>query len=213
MDRHYIEFTTPETVDVICDQLPSPADDEVLISVHHAGINRADLLGGWAYPPPADVPPVPGLEVAGEVVASVPGHTSRSEPGLCADPWRRLRHPRNGPRGPLPDAPRYPDHQKGAAFLKRFTVWYNVVKRGQLSAGDTVLSTEAVDGSIGGTVATMGATVLSTLASGRCDAVSALGAHFVANHRDGQLIEQFTNAGYAGEIDVILDIAGRPDAG
>ena len=70
MDRHYIEFTTPETVNLICDQLPSPADDEVLISVHHAGINRADLLQRLGlYPPPADASPVPGLEVAGEVVA------------------------------------------------------------------------------------------------------------------------------------------------
>ena len=38
--------------------------------------------------------------------------------------------------------------------------------------------------------------------------MKALGAAFVANHREGSLTEQFTDAGYGGKVDVILDIAG-----
>ena len=103
--------------------------------------------------------------------------------------------------------------EEGAALPEALlTVWYNVVERGQLSAGDTVLvhGGSSGIGSIGVQMAaTMGATVLSTAGTqARCDGVSALGATFVANHREGQLIDQFTKAGYAGEIDVILDIAG-----
>ena len=50
---------------------------------------------------------------------------------------------------------------------------------------------------------------LSTAGSAaRCDAVKELGASFVANHREGSLTEQFTDAGFGGKIDVILDIAG-----
>ena len=36
----------------------------------------------------------------------------------------------------------------------------------------------------------------------------ALGADFVANHGEGDLLQQFSEAGYSGNIDVILDIAG-----
>ena len=55
----------------------------------------------------------------------------------------------------------------------------------------------------------MGATVLSTAGSqARCEAVAALGADFVANHGEGDLLQQFSEAGYSGNIDVILDIAG-----
>jgi NADPH:quinone reductase len=53
---------------------PTPTADQVLVRVHGAGLNRADLLQrAGAYPPPADAPPdIPGLEFAGEVVASGP---------------------------------------------------------------------------------------------------------------------------------------------
>jgi putative PIG3 family NAD(P)H quinone oxidoreductase len=50
---------------------PTPADDEVRVRVHGAGLNRADLLQrAGAYPAPLDAPPdIPGLEFAGEVTA------------------------------------------------------------------------------------------------------------------------------------------------
>src|ERR1700745_881143 len=50
--------------------VPNPGPDEVLIRVAFAGVNRPDVvqrMGG--YPPPPGASPVPGLEIAGEVVA------------------------------------------------------------------------------------------------------------------------------------------------
>lgn len=45
-------------------------DDEVLIKVSYAAVNRADLMQREGnYPPPAGCPEWPGLEVSGEVVA------------------------------------------------------------------------------------------------------------------------------------------------
>jgi NADPH2:quinone reductase len=50
---------------------PQPAPDQVLIRVHAAGLNRADLLQirGNYPPPPGYSPNIPGLEFAGEVIA------------------------------------------------------------------------------------------------------------------------------------------------
>jgi len=103
--------------------------------------------------------------------------------------------------------------EQGAALPEALlTVWYNVFERGRLTAGETVLihGGSSGIGSIGIQMArAMGATVLSTAGSEeRCAAVAKLGANFVANHREGDLLEQFKEAGYAGKIDVILDIAG-----
>ena len=70
MDRHFIHFETPELAAVVTDTAPPPGPEEVLIAVDHAGINRADLLQRLGlYPPPEDASPIPGLEVAGQVVA------------------------------------------------------------------------------------------------------------------------------------------------
>ena len=54
----------------IPDPLP-PVEKQVLIRVHSAGLNRADLLQvKGLYPPPVGYSPnIPGLEFAGEVVS------------------------------------------------------------------------------------------------------------------------------------------------
>ena len=216
MDRHFIHFETPELATVVKDTAPPPRAEEVLIEADHAGINRADLLQRLGlYPPPEDASPIPGLEVAGQVVA-VGEQCTALQVGdrVCA-----LTH--GG--GYASHAIAREDHclalpdnlstEQGAALPEALlTVWYNVMERGQLSAGETVLINGGSSGigSIGiQMAAALGANVISTAGSAaRCDAVKALGASFVANHREGSLAEQLTDAGYGGQIDVILDIAG-----
>src|ERR671920_1258796 len=54
---------------------PEPGKNEVLVRVRAAGINGADILqraGGYPAPP-GSPPDIPGLELAGEVVARGPG--------------------------------------------------------------------------------------------------------------------------------------------
>jgi NADPH:quinone reductase len=54
---------------------PVPGSHEVLVRVHAAGINNADILQREGhYPPPAGIPAdMPGMEFAGEVQANGPG--------------------------------------------------------------------------------------------------------------------------------------------
>ena len=216
MERQYVEFATPERAEIVKDTLAAPEDDEVIISVCHAGINRADLLQRMGlYPPPADASPIPGLEVSG-TVAALGKNVSAYAVGdrVCA-----LTH--GG--GYASQAIARADHclplpagittEQGAALPEALlTVWYNVVERGRLASGDTVLihGGSSGIGSIGIQMArTLGATVVSTAGSeARCISVAELGAAFVANHRESDLFEQFDQAGYANNIDVILDIAG-----
>jgi NADPH2:quinone reductase len=216
MERHYIEFATPENADLVQDIVAAPGDDEVIISVHHAGINRADLLQRMGlYPPPADASPIPGLEVSG-VVAAIGKNITEYAIGdrVCAlthgGGYASVAIARGDHCLPLPESM---TTAQGAALPEALlTVWYNVFERGRLTAGETVLihGGSSGIGSIGIQMArAMGATVLSTAGSeARCAAVAKLGANFVANHREGDLLEQFNQAGYAGKIDVILDIAG-----
>ena len=204
MERHFIHFETPELARIVNDRPPPTGLDEVLIAVDHAGINRADLLQRLGlYPPPEDASPIPGLEVAGRVVA-VGEHCTTLKMGdrVCA-----LTH--GG--GYASHAIAREDHclalpdnlstEQGAALPEALlTVWYNVMERGQLSAGETVLihGGSSGIGSIGiQMAAALGANVISTAGSAaRCDAVKALGASFVANHRESSLTAQFTDAGY-----------------
>jgi NADPH2:quinone reductase len=61
---------------------PEPGSGEVLVRVHAAGLNGADLhqLAGRYPAPPGSPPDIPGLELAGEVVANGPG-AARFQPG------------------------------------------------------------------------------------------------------------------------------------
>ena len=60
----------PDVMHVARGPLPTPRDDEVLIEVAYAGVNRPDCAQrAGTYPPPPDASPILGLEVAGRVVA------------------------------------------------------------------------------------------------------------------------------------------------
>ena len=53
--------------------VPVPGEGEVLIKVAAAGVNRPDVMQRQGlYPPPPGAPDIPGLEIAGEVVALGP---------------------------------------------------------------------------------------------------------------------------------------------
>nr|WP_199899664.1 alcohol dehydrogenase catalytic domain-containing protein [Sneathiella glossodoripedis] len=68
------EFGGPDNLVPATRPVPEPQNDEVLIKVEAAGVNRPDVLqrmGGYAPPPGAS--DIPGLEVAGTVVKAGSG--------------------------------------------------------------------------------------------------------------------------------------------
>lgn len=69
-------ITATDGLEPVTLPVPEPGPGQVLIRVHAAGVNRADLLQRRGkYPPPPGASPIPGLEVAGTVAATGPGVT------------------------------------------------------------------------------------------------------------------------------------------
>lgn len=196
--------------------VPQPGAGEVLIKVAAAGVNGPDLMQRKGlYPPPPGASDLPGLEVAGEVVA-VGAEARRWSPGnkvtaltngggyaeFCAVD---ARHCLPLPRGlNLVDAASLPE-----TF---FTVWSNVFIGAGLAAGETLL----VHGGAGGIGTTaiqlakaFGAKVIATDSPAeRCRICRELGADRVIDYRAEDYVEIVRAEGGAN---VILDIVGGPN--
>ena len=141
-----IEIARPGGPDVLRPvQRPVPeiGDDDILIAVAAAGVNRPDVLQRTgAYPPPKGASDLPGLEVAGEVVAAGPD-TGRWRPGdmVCAlAPGGGYAEYCIVPEGHALPVPSGFTAVEAAALPETFfTVWHNVFQRGALKAGETLL--------------------------------------------------------------------------
>jgi putative PIG3 family NAD(P)H quinone oxidoreductase len=196
--------------------VPSPGADEVLVRVRVAGVNRPDCLqrsGG--YPPPPGASPIPGLEIAGDVVAVGPG-TPRWRVGdrvcaLVAGGGYAEYCVAPGPQC-LP-VPAGLDWVRAAALPETyFTVWTNLIQRGRLAAGETCLIHGGSSGI--GTTAIMiakhrGARVLTTAGSpAKLAACAALGADVGIDYRreDYEAVVARETGGRG--VDLILDMVG-----
>lgn len=196
--------------------IPTRAANDVLVKVHAFGLNRPDILQRQGlYPMPKGVTPVPGLEVAGEVVA-VGAEVSKFKVGdkVCGLT--------NG--GGYAEYCVVPETQtltipEGLSFVQAaaipetfFTVWANVFQMGQAKAGETVL---VHGGSSGiGTTALMlcNALGMKTFATvGSDEKVAAISHLTTAINYKTQDFEQVINEQTDnGGVDVILDIVGAP---
>ena len=205
----------PEVLVPVSRPVPAPGPGEVLIKVAAAGVNRPDVLqrqGG--YPPPPGASDIPGLELAGEVVALGEG-AERWAPGdrvtalvagggyaeYCSAPAVQCL--------PIPEGL---DLAEAAALPETFfTVWSNVFDRGGLQAGESFLVHGGSSG-IGTTAIQLarafGARVFATAGSAeKCRACEDLGAERAINYREEDFVEVVKTA-TGGGVDVILDMVG-----
>jgi NADPH:quinone reductase len=196
--------------------VPQPARGEVLIRVAAAGVNRPDVFQRQgSYAPPPGTTDLPGLEVAGEIVAIGP-ETSRWKVGdrvaalvagggyaeFCVAPAPQCL--------PIPGKL---SMIEAAALPETFlTVWTNVFQRGRLQAGETLLVHGGSSG-IGTTAIQLasrsGSRVFATAGSAeKCSKCRELGASVAIDYRTEDFVKVVERETGGKGVDVILDMVG-----
>lgn len=204
----------PEVLEPVRRDVPRPGPGEVLIAVHAAGINRPDLLQRMGlYPPPPGASDIPGLEVAGEVVALGEGVASPA-PGTRVCALLAGGGYAEYVAVPAPQCLPLPvglDMLEAAALPETcFTVWTNVFDRGRLQPGETLLVHGGASG-IGTTAiqlaSALGARVFATAGSEeKCGLCRELGAELAINYREQDFVEVCREATGGQGVDLILDM-------
>jgi len=195
--------------------VPVPGDGEILVKVAAAGVNRPDVMQRMGlYPPPPGAPDIPGLEIAGEVVALGP-NVKRWKLGdrvmalVVGGGYAEycLAHESHAlPVGNL-------SMVEAAAIPETFfTVWHNTFERGGLKRGETLLIHGGSSGI--GTAAiqlakAFGARVITTAGSAeKCGACRKLGADVAVNYRTEDFVAATKTATGDKGAEVIVDMVG-----
>jgi NADPH:quinone reductase len=203
---------------LVAQERPVPAlrEHEVLVKVAAAGVNRPDVMQRQGlYPPPPGATDIPGLEIAGEVVALGP-KVGRWKAGdrlmaLVVGGGYAQYCPAHESHA-LPIPANLSMIEAAAVPETFFTVWHNVFERGGLKPGETLL---VHGGSSGiGTAAIQiakanGARVIITAGSAvKCDACRALGADVAINYKSEDFVAATKAATGGRGAQVILDMVG-----
>jgi len=206
----------PEVLRVTQRPVPVPAAGEVLIKVVAAGVNRPDVLQRkGAYAPPAGASDIPGLEVAGHVVATGSGVREwKSGNDVCAlVAGGGYAEYVTVPAGQCLPVPRGLSLTEAAGLPETFfTVWVNVFQRAALKAGESLLVQGGSSG-IGVTAIQLahafGHRVFATAGSEeKCRQCEVLGAELAINYRTTDFVEAVMQATDRRGVDVILDMVG-----
>jgi NADPH2:quinone reductase len=206
----------PQVLRAVQRPVPSLAADEVLIKVAAAGVNRPDVMQRkGAYAPPPGASDIPGLEVAGEVVAV--GSAVR-EPALGARVCALVagggyaQYVNVTAVQCLPVPGQLTLEEAAALPETFFTVWMNVFERARLRRGESLL---VHGGSSGiGTTAIMLAkacdarVIVTAGTAAKCAACRELGADVAINYRETDFVEATLRATDGQGANVILDMVG-----
>jgi NADPH2:quinone reductase len=196
--------------------LPQLADGEVLVKVAAAGVNRPDVMQRRGlYPPPKGATDIPGLEIAGEVVA-LGAAVRRWKLGdkvmaLVVGGGYADYCPAHESHA-LPIPPGITEVEAAAIPETFFTVWHNTFERGRLQAGETLLVHGGSSG-IGTTAIQLakafGARVITTAGSAeKCAACRRLGADVAVNYKSEDFVAATKAATDGKGANVILDMVG-----
>ena len=208
----------PEVLQEVSVTVPEPRESEILIRVHAAGINRPDVLQRLGlYPVPTDADPLPGLEVAGEVVAAG-AKATRWQSGdkvmaLCHG-GGYAEYCRVNENHCL-EIPANLSMVEAAAIPETcFTVWYNLFMRAGLEAGETLLVHGGSSG-IGTTAIQLAkarrAAVITTAGTDdKCDFCMDLGADHAINYKEKDWEQMVGDLTEGRGVDVVLDMVAGP---
>jgi NADPH2:quinone reductase len=214
-----IEIATPGGPEVLKPAkrpVPVPGTEGILVRVHAAGVNRPDAMQRTGnYPPPPGASDIPGLEIAGEVVATgasasrfaIGDKVTALVPGGGYAEYCKVAEVNALP------APKGFSMVEAAAIPETyFTVWPNMFERGRLVAGETVLVHGGSSG-IGTTAILLakafGAKAIVTAGSPeKCAACVRLGADAAIDYRTEDFVARAKELTGGRGPDVILDIIG-----
>ncbi|TNE50770.1 MAG: NAD(P)H-quinone oxidoreductase [Sphingomonadales bacterium] len=204
----------PEVLTLRQMPLPDLKASDVLIRVEYAGVNRPDCIQrAGHYPAPPGASPLPGLEVAGEIVAVgkdaprelIGQMVAALTPGggyaeYCTAPWGHC----------LPVPGDMPLSEAAALPETLFTVWHNVFERGMAADGERLLVHGGTSGI--GTMAIMlgkafGLEVIVTAGDEtKCSAARELGADLAINYRQEDFVDAIKAHTGGKGVNVVLDM-------
>ena len=206
----------PEVLTIADRPLPVPQAGEVLIRVAAAGVNRPDVLQRKGhYPPPPGASDLPGLEIAGEVVAigDDVGAELLGQPVCALVAGGGYAEYCTAPAGQCLGVPNALTMEEAAALPETlFTVWHNLFERGYAGQGERVLVHGGTSG-IGSMAIKLGKlfglTVYVTCGSDeKCDDARALGADGAINYKDSDFVKEIDRLTGGEGVHVVLDMVG-----
>tara|TARA_B100000686_G_scaffold219200_1_gene226259 strand:- start:14192 stop:15193 length:1002 start_codon:yes stop_codon:yes gene_type:complete len=210
------KYGGPKNLKLTKRAIPKIKEGEVLIEVHAAGVNRPDVMQRQGlYPPPKGASDIPGLEIAGKIIAI----DSKNKNFQIGDKVCALVS-----GGGYSNFCTAPEEQvlkipKGLTFIEAagipetfFTVWTNIFERGKLQKGETILIHGGSSG-IGTTAIQIskafGAKVITTVGSDlKKNKTKKLGANMAINYKTQDFVKEVNQFTDNKGVDVILDIIG-----
>ena len=204
----------PEVLHLSDLPVPIPGPGEVLVKVAFAGVNRPDVIQRQGfYPPPPGASPIPGLEIAGAVVALGEG----ADPALLGRQVCALVSGGGYAQYCLALADLcllvptdLPLDQAAALPETLFTVWHNVFERGWAKEGETLLVHGGTSGI--GSMAIMlgkafGLTVIVTCGGpDKCAAALTIGADHAIDYKAADFVEEVARITAGQGVQIVLDM-------
>ena len=204
----------PEVLHLSDLPVPSPGPGEVLVKVVFAGVNRPDVIQRKGfYPPPPGASPIPGLEIAGEVVALGEGvDIALLGRNVCAlvSGGGYAQYCLAVAELCLPVPPELPLNQAAALPETLFTVWHNVFERGWAKEGETLLVHGGTSGI--GSMAIMlgklfGLTVIVTCGgANKCAAALQIGADHAIDYKASDFVAEVARITDGAGVQIVLDM-------
>jgi NADPH2:quinone reductase len=206
----------PEVLVPATRAVPQPAQGEILIKVAAAGVNRPDVAQrSGVYPPPPGASDLPGLEIAGTVVALGEGATKHKLGDkvmslVAGGGYAQYCIAQDAQAMAVPSA--LSMQEAGATPETLMTVWHNVFERGGLKSGETILIHGGSSGI--GTMAiqlakAFGAKVIVTVGSKeKADACTKLGADHAINYKTQDFVTEVKTITTGKGVELILDMVG-----
>ena len=204
----------PEVLRPVVRPVPRPGIGEVLVKVAAAGVNRPDIVQRKGfYPPPPGASSIPGLEIAGTIVAlgedvdeAVMGQkvcalvAGGGYAEYCAAPVVQCL--------PVPEGLSL---REAAALPETlFTVWHNLFERAYAREGETALVHGGTSGI--GSMAIMlgklfGLTIIVTCGSDeKCAAAKEIGAAHAINYKSQDFVEEVKRITDGAGVEIVIDM-------